>query len=70
MLPGSDASHQCLLGRECYASSLLMTIGACVTALCLSLYAGWRDYQQAKLKEHYHHSSRARGAVVWDAGED
>lgn len=47
-----------------------MTIGACVTALCLSLYAGWRDYQQAKPREHHHHGSHARGAVVWDAEED
>jgi hypothetical protein len=43
-----DTSHQCLLGRECYADSLLVTIAACTLALCLSIYAGWQDYQQSK----------------------
>ncbi|KAI0092889.1 major facilitator superfamily domain-containing protein [Irpex rosettiformis] len=66
-LPNSDASHQCLLGRECYASSLLMTIAACSTALLLSLYAGWRDYRQAKRELHHRHP---QGSVLWDAGED
>ncbi|KAI0688651.1 MFS general substrate transporter [Cytidiella melzeri] len=60
---GPDASHQCLLGRECYASSLLMTTAACTVALCLSLYAGWKDYRQSK-----RHGALER--VVWEAAED
>lgn len=61
----ADASHQCLLGRECYAGSLMMTIAACSTALCLSVYAGWRDWRRVKREERGY-----RRSVVWDAEED
>ncbi|KAI0337334.1 MFS general substrate transporter [Trametopsis cervina] len=68
-IPGSDASHQCLLGRECYAGSLLMTITACSLALCLAIYVGWKDYKRLKRQglgsEHH-----TRSAVVWEAEED
>ena len=62
-----DSAHQCLLGRECYASSLLMTTAACTVALCLSAYAGWKDHKQTKRYGEHPHS---QPAVVWDATED
>ncbi|WVQ75306.1 hypothetical protein IAR50_004922 [Cryptococcus sp. DSM 104548] len=37
-----DASHDCLVGKECYASAFQLSSLACVLALGLSLYAGWR----------------------------
>ncbi|KAI0755996.1 hypothetical protein BC629DRAFT_1662047 [Irpex lacteus] len=48
-----------------YAGSLLMTIAACSTALCLSVYAGWRDWRRVKREERGY-----RRSVVWDAEED
>lgn len=66
--PESDNAHQCLLGRECYASSLVMTIVACSLALCLGLYAGWKDYRQSRRQ-----LSRGRppsSEVVWESSED
>ena len=70
--PESDTSHQCLQGRECYASSLLLTIAACTLALALCVYAGWKDYRQVR-RQHQHvhaHGLRGRSEVVWDAGND
>ena len=46
--PPSDASHQCLQGRECYAGSLVMTTAACALALALGVYAGWRDWRDER----------------------
>lgn len=69
---GSDSSHQCLQGRECYASSLVMTITACTVALTLSVYAGWRDWKVQKRRLdgpgrgiHAH----VPGEVVWEEEE-
>lgn len=64
----SDVSHQCLQGRECYASSLLMTTAACSFALLLALYAGWKDYRMSR-----HQLARGRSAhneVSWESGSD
>lgn len=35
--------RQCLLGRECYVSSLRVTLMACIVALALSMWAGIRE---------------------------
>lgn len=66
--PESDASHQCLQGRECYASSIVMTTVACTVALLLALYAGWRDSRKARWQAMRGRSAPAE--VVWDAGSD
>lgn len=59
---GLPSAHQCLDGRDCYVASLYLTLGACVVALGLSVWAGWRDSRDR----------RARGPevlveeVVWE----
>ena len=40
----SITAARCLAGRECYVQTLYMNIWACVIALCLSLWAGHRDW--------------------------
>ncbi|KAH7916644.1 major facilitator superfamily domain-containing protein [Hygrophoropsis aurantiaca] len=40
------STHQCFDGRDCYVSSLTITAVACMVALGLSFYAGWRDQQK------------------------
>ncbi|KAH7927046.1 MFS general substrate transporter [Leucogyrophana mollusca] len=42
------STHQCFDGRECYVTSLNITIAACTFALALSAYAGWRDQQKGR----------------------
>ena len=37
--------RQCLVGRECYVSTLRVTLMACVVALALSAWAGVRKRQ-------------------------
>lgn len=57
---GLPSDHQCFDGRECYVSSLYVTVAACSFALVLSVWAGIRD--QRKMAE-------AKREVVWDAEE-
>ena len=40
----SITATRCLAGRECYAQTLYLNIWACVIALCLSFWAGRRDW--------------------------
>jgi len=42
--------HQCIAGRECYVSSLRVTLVACVIGLGLSAWAGIRDGQRYKAR--------------------
>ncbi|KAL4075470.1 major facilitator superfamily domain-containing protein [Scleroderma citrinum] len=42
------SEHQCIVGRECYISSLRVTLVACVVALGLSTWAGIRDGRRHK----------------------
>jgi len=44
----SDASHQCLEGRLCYVDTLRLTTLACSIALCMSIYASWKDWRRLK----------------------
>ena len=41
----SITSTRCLAGRECYVQTLYLNIWACVIALCLSFWAGRRDWE-------------------------
>jgi hypothetical protein len=45
--------RQCLQGRVCYASTLVVTTFACCLALVLSLIAAWRDRQRSRIAEEY-----------------
>ncbi|KAI0788666.1 major facilitator superfamily domain-containing protein [Abortiporus biennis] len=56
------SAHQCLSGRQCYASSLQMTIVACCLALTLALYAGWKDWKHYKKTRI--HSTVRRGSIA------
>jgi hypothetical protein len=65
--PPSINAHQCLAGRECYVQTLYMNVGACLVALCLSLWAGRRDWLD--LQARGQHMERVN-IVEWeDAGE-
>ena len=62
---GIPDPHHCIVGRECYADSLKMTIVACCLALALGIYAGWRDYKRQK-----RWASRAESGpavVIWES---
>ena len=63
---GIPDPHHCIVGRECYADSLKMTIAACCLALALGIYAGWKDHRRQK-----RWSAREGGpvVVVWDSEE-
>jgi hypothetical protein len=61
-----SSSLQCLEGRECYISSVYITLGACFIALILSIWAGWRDRQRMLAKEGGG-GWREAVDVVWDA---
>jgi len=65
--PPSINAHQCLAGRECYVRTLYMNVGACLVALCLSLWAGRRDWLDWQARSQ--HMERVN-IVEWeDAGE-
>lgn len=46
---GIPSEHQCILGRECYVSSLQVTLVSCIVALALSTWAGIRDGRRNKV---------------------
>ncbi|EGN92319.1 hypothetical protein SERLA73DRAFT_191271 [Serpula lacrymans var. lacrymans S7.3] len=59
------SDHQCFDGRDCYVTSLNMTVAACLFALILSVWAGWRDRQKAGM------AVKGRSPeVVWEDAED
>lgn len=61
---GLPSELLCYEGRACYVDSLRMTVMACLTALVLSLYAGWKDYRKHKLSmgvEAHHWEQREGG---------
>ncbi|KAI5992650.1 major facilitator superfamily domain-containing protein [Pisolithus marmoratus] len=45
------SERQCLLGRECYVSSLKVTLVACMAALALSAWAALRDEDRKRLRK-------------------
>ncbi|KAI5988455.1 major facilitator superfamily domain-containing protein [Pisolithus marmoratus] len=44
----SLSEHQCLIGRECYVSSLRVTLVACMVALALSTWAAAREERRKR----------------------
>jgi hypothetical protein len=42
------AAPECDEGRLCYVNSLYITVAACLLALGLSLWAGWRDRRKLR----------------------
>jgi len=56
---GPPSDHQCFDGRDCYVSSLYVTVAACFFALVLSVWAGIKDQRKTE----------ARSEVIWDAEE-
>jgi len=41
---------RCELGRLCYVDTLYLTVGVCLFALGLSLWAGWRDWKRVQMR--------------------
>ncbi|KAI1792544.1 MFS general substrate transporter [Ganoderma leucocontextum] len=67
---GIPDPHHCIVGRECYADSLKMTIAACCVALALGVYAGWKDYRRQKRWSAKGRADDGGPAiVVWDSEE-
>lgn len=46
-LSGTAETHECLVGRECYATAIRVSALACVVALLLSVIAGLRRERTA-----------------------
>ncbi|KAI5117521.1 hypothetical protein M0805_009529 [Coniferiporia weirii] len=61
---GLPAGQQCFAGRDCYVSSLYLTICACVLGLGLSLYAAWKDRRRMTAKLSGYEE------VLWEEDED
>lgn len=59
------SSQQCIEGRECYVSSLYLTVGACGLALALSTLAAWKDSKRMLL-----HETDSRRSMVDEAWEE
>ncbi|KLO13820.1 MFS general substrate transporter [Schizopora paradoxa] len=57
------SGQQCFDGRECYVSSLYLTIFACSVALVLSFYAGRKDRDRMPSDEH------GKSDVIWEEDE-
>lgn len=47
---GLPAGDQCFAGRDCYVSSLYLTIASCAVATALGFYAAWKDRQRMTIK--------------------
>ena len=59
-----SSTAQCLEGRQCYIDALYMTIVACIVALILGVWAGWREGR--RLSERV--STVGRKRHVWRTG--
>lgn len=70
-LPSTDARHQCLDGRLCYADSAKFTIVACMVALSLSVLAALR-VRRKKQTQHYrrHRPRQEETEVLWEGGNE
>jgi hypothetical protein len=58
--------HRCLSGRECYVQILYLNVWACVVALCLSVWAGRRDWLDWQTRGQ---RVEQTSTVVWEDGE-
>lgn len=61
---GLPSEAECWDGKECYITSLHISLSACLLALGLSVLAGWRDKRKiaarGKILAHVHEE------VVWE----
>jgi len=64
---GATSSHLCLQGRECYSSTLKLTITACSLALLLSIYAAYK--YQKRMKFEPIEDSQGND-VIWEEEEE
>ncbi|KAJ3740820.1 major facilitator superfamily domain-containing protein [Lentinula detonsa] len=65
--PPGIPPRQCLDGLTCYVDSLHLTIGACICALALSIWAVWRDRKRtAEVDQDY----RRLPDVIWEEEEE
>jgi len=62
------ANAQCVMGVECYISSIRLTIGATFVALLLSVVAGMRD--RRRFVDVDGKEVVGEQPVVWEADED
>lgn len=58
----SQSTAQCLIGVECYVASLHLTVGACIVALVLAVWAGLRDRRKLVIVSKV----KVPEEVVWD----
>jgi len=63
---GLPSTKQCFQGRECYISSLYLTIAACSFALMLSLYAAYKDRRRMMTET----LDTRDNAPAWQGGGD
>ncbi|KZV69069.1 MFS general substrate transporter [Peniophora sp. CONT] len=61
----SDDGPQCFDGRICYIDSVYLTLGACTFALSLAVWAGYRDWHDAKEKHE-----EDMETVLWEEDEE
>ena len=65
---GLPNATECWDGKECYITSLHISLSACLLALVLSVLAGWRDKRKlaAGGKTLVHTHEQAHEEVVWE----
>ena len=61
---GLPAGEQCFAGKNCYVSTLYLTIVATFVGLLLSFYAAWKDRQRMTVK------SAEYEEVLWEEEEE
>lgn len=64
---GAASSQLCLQGRECYTSTLRLTIAACSFALFLSVYAGYKDRKRMNFESV---DDSPGNDVIWEEEEE
>lgn len=55
-----EQAHQCYEGKECYVSSLYLTLGATIIALGLACWAAWRDRKDRRA------IAQSQEEVLWE----
>jgi hypothetical protein len=61
----SLSPHRCLSGRECYDQVLYLNVSACVVALCLSVWAGRRDWLELQARDQ---RAEQINTIEWEDG--
>lgn len=65
---GVSSGQQCFEGKDCYVSSLYLTIFATTLAFFLSLYAAWKDRKRMTIVEGTRISDLPD--VIWEEDEE